>query len=546
METALQKMGAIRRMADGGLIGTLKRAVGMAPAETVSEKYARQDAERAAKGGGEPGSSPAPKAAPASPAPGSISGYAAGSAMQAREKAAGLKKGGAIKGPGTGTSDDVPIMASNGEFMHKTKATRAMEKASPGIMDAINEIADGGKKVNASAVRKFHADIESKKEDEGESRKAERAEGYKCGGAIRKMATGGLVEDDEQRRAALIAQIPTGGAAPAYDGSASTELGRNVTNTANALGGASAALGTIPRASGAISKVLANTAGALGGLGTVATLAGASPALASPTMTAPVPSPVQPVAVAPTPPAAPVTAPAAPVEGQVIRNGNSFSGTNVTGNQVSSLDTSQGYAQDLKDLARIDATKAAEQANAKSQEAYAQNAMLQDRALRGNRGAGAIRATNIANATTQRGQDQQAQAQGAIQKLAQQKFGLESQTAGLDNASKVQMQAAQAKLLAAKTPEEKLAAEENLRALQGKYEKAAPPDQYAYAPGGQAVDPATGQMVTQPGVIFNKQTGEIKGPQAAPKQAQNFEKGKTYTDAKGRKAVWDGQKFVPA
>ena len=193
----------------------------------------------------------------------------------------------------------------------------------------------------------------------------------------------------------------------------------------------------------------------------------------------------------------------------ITRNGNSFSGTNVTGNQVSSLDTSQGYAQDLKDLARIDATKAAEQANAKSQEAYAQNAMLQDRALRGNRTAGAIRAANIANATTQRGQDQQAQAQGAIQKLAQQKFGLESQTAGLDNASKVQMQAAQAKLLAAKTPEEKLAAEENLRALQGKYEKAAAPQKFTVINlpdtegqsgrigGGQAVIDANGQIVTQ-------------------------------------------------
>lgn len=461
--------------------------------------------------------------------------------MQAREKAAGLKKGGAIKGPGTGTSDDVPIMASNGEFMHKTKATRAMEKASPGIMDAINEIADGGKKVNASAVRKFHADIESKKEDKGESRKAERAEGYKHGGAIRKMAATGVPHmadagsvDEAQKRAQQLANqtamyiegakaanppaaAPTvpapapvaAGALPTQSGGAVFGLYPQLTDnqrTTYATGDKLRAgvLATGPSTfQPAIEKPATPQAPIVGGGSGMRMDTNADPRV--PAMAALQAAPTAPAAATP---ATPMT-PTAPVEGQVIRNGNSFSGTNVTGNQVSSLDTSQGYAQDLKDLARIDATKAAEQANAKSQEAYAQNAMLQDRALRGNRGAGAIRAANIATATTQRGQDQQAQAQGAIQKLAQQKFGLESQTAGLDNASKVQMQAAQAKLLAAKTPEEKLAAEENLRALQGKYEKAAAPQKFTVINlpdtegqsgrigGGQAVIDANGQIVTQ-------------------------------------------------
>jgi hypothetical protein len=40
-----------------------------------------------------------------------------------------------------------------------------------------------------------------------------------------------------------------------------------------------------------------------------------------------------------------------------------------------------------------------------------------------------------------------------------------------------------------------------------------PTDDYAYAPGGQEVDPATGQLVTRPGVIFNKRTGAIGTPQ---------------------------------
>lgn len=620
METALQKMGAIRRMADGGLVspwslkGIASKLTG--PKESVSEKYARQDAERAAKGGGEPGSSPTPKAAPASPAPGSISGYAAGTAMQAREKAAGLKGGGAIKGKGTGTSDDIPIMASNGEFMIKAKAVK---KIGLETLEALNAIAD--------------------KPDEKDSKAERKAEGYKCGGAIKKMALGGEVDTATdgivERQAPMY--TPSAVAAPVA-ATVATAPKRVLTREEKIAAGQAAGAATMQgfndianmplqgmKNGGAVRKMamtgvphmadaglvddavkraaqLSQSGGAVFGLypqmtdtqhttyatgdklrsGVLAT--GPStfqPAISNPSAPQPpivgggtgqrmdaatdprvasMQSSIQATpAAAPAVPSTPTApTPAAPATSPVIRNGNSFSGTNITGNQVSSLDTSQGYAQDLKDLARIDATKAAEQANAVSQEQYAQNAMLQDRALGrtafGGRPAvapsksaavqlGALRDQQ----TAQRGQDQQATQAGAIQKLAQQKFGLESQTAGLDNASKVQMQAAQAKLLAAKTPEEKLAAEENLRALQGKYEKAAPPDQYAYAPGGQAVDPATGRMVTQPGVIFNKQTGQLANQNASPALPPGMVKqigtsgGKpVYLDKNGKQVIAKG------
>ena len=117
--------------------------------------------------------------------------------------------------------------------------------------------------------------------------------------------------------------------------------------------------------------------------------------------------------------------------------------------------------------------------------------------------------------TTRRGQDINATNQGAIQKLSQQRFGLDQNKdardatlSGLDAQSKTAILNAQKALQAAKTPAEKVAAEDNLRALQGKYGKEAPPDQYAYAPGGQTIDPVTGQTITQPGVIFNKATGQ--------------------------------------
>lgn len=104
----------------------------------------------------------------------------------------------------------------------------------------------------------------------------------------------------------------------------------------------------------------------------------------------------------------------------------------------------------------------------------------------------------------------QASNSAAQSKLAQQEFGLKAQGAGIDNQVKANMLAAQ-KIMADPnaTPEQKAAAEENYRAWQGKYGKETP-EQYAYAPGGQSIDPSTGQPVTQPGVIFNKATGEIK------------------------------------
>ena len=54
-------------------------------------------------------------------------------------------------------------------------------------------------------------------------------------------------------------------------------------------------------------------------------------------------------------------------------------------------------------------------------------------------------------------------------------------------------------------------------------------------------------FVTQPGVIYNKRTGQLAPQtQTAAKPAQNFEAGKVYTDAKGNRARWDGKQFVPA
>lgn len=58
---------------------------------------------------------------------------------------------------------------------------------------------------------------------------------------------------------------------------------------------------------------------------------------------------------------------------------------------------------------------------------------------------------------------------------------------------------------AAKTTEERSAIAEQIRVLNGKDQ----PARYAVAAGGQVVDPVSNQLVTQPAVVYNQQTGEI-------------------------------------
>lgn len=157
---------AVRKMAGGGFIDTMIKGA----KRIMSDKPAA------------PATAPETPATPAAtPAPATaISDYAGNAALKKREAAAGLKKGGAVKGPGTGTSDDIPIMASNGEYMIKAAAVR---KLGVPLLDTLNAIADGDKKP---------------------AKKAKPARG-----AVPKMRDGGSV-DEELRKA----QTRTGRVAP--------------------------------------------------------------------------------------------------------------------------------------------------------------------------------------------------------------------------------------------------------------------------------------------------------------------------------------------
>lgn len=122
--------------------------------------------------------------------------------------------------------------------------------------------------------------------------------------------------------------------------------------------------------------------------------------------------------------------------------------------------------------------------------------------------------------------------------IARGRLSLEQIAAGYQNRAADRIDRAQAALENATTPEGQKSARARLMALAGKTDD----DQWAYSPGGQSVDPKTGLAVTQPGVIFNKRTGETRADgsqqttQRVSSQAQfdALPKGATYTGADGR------------
>ena len=176
------------RLVDGGpspwsLKGMFKAATApSAPAETVSQKYARQDAERAAK---------AAAAAPAAPAPvqpaAGISGYVGNTALQAREKAAGLRDGGEV--PGHGKGDKIPALYEPGEFV----VSNAMLKRAPGLRDQLHDL-------RAEALA-------------GQGKSVEEADAGAVRGSLRASAGGSWYDDPLKRPETQNGQVVSGNAA---------------------------------------------------------------------------------------------------------------------------------------------------------------------------------------------------------------------------------------------------------------------------------------------------------------------------------------------
>lgn len=194
---------------------------------------------------------------------------------------------------------------------------------------------------------------------------------------------------------------------------------------------------------------------------------------------------------------------------------------------ISSMDTSAGYAADLKQLASIEAGKAEQNANMQAQADYAQNQVLQEKALRGNPAALALLKSRMASSdgrqagqmtdqTTRRGQDLNAGAVRQTNQLAQDKFGLESQGVTMDNQQKFQMLQIQKAMFDPKaTPEQRAEATKQFMALNGK-SQGAPWKGFAL----QGSTDANGNKTEGVLAGFNEQTGEVRRMEQSGSQAK--------------------------
>jgi hypothetical protein len=550
---AHQKMSALPHFADGGFIDGLKTKM-FGPKETVTEKYARQDAELKRKAAA---AAPAPAAEPAAEPQKAISAYSSMSTLQAREKAAGLKDGGPVVGPGTGTSDSVPIMASHGEYMLPADTTKAL----------------GGKKVLDKIVAATHTPTGKPAVKNGKSARAD----------------GGLIGEEPNRRldaATALSQIPTGGTgsgptpggAP-YNPIRDSDIGRNITNAMSAVspaagGGAARLLSSVGKiaTAGAATPIAARIApyippvAGLGGIGIASAPSTAAPVPPTPS-TPPVAGPA--AALSPQPSAAQQLAtPPATQTGVITRQGNTYSGvdvgadatiqharnpgagvTSIPGSAVASSTPSQDMAlAEARNRAAargdFDGVRDSYIAQGQSFGGQDANSVAREKLQRhglsplgtpGRKFAQDLVIADQSNQTQRRGQD-------ATTSVARARLSMDQTSANIDNQAKVALQAAQRAYADATTPAEREAAEENLRALQGRYEA---PNRYTAVRGGQTVDPTTGVAVREPDLVLNNQTGQYV-PQAGAKPARSaaIAEGSVST-VNGKQARFTGGKWVP-
>ncbi|TWD77479.1 hypothetical protein FB547_10913 [Variovorax beijingensis] len=92
-------------------------------------------------------------------------------------------------------------------------------------------------------------------------------------------------------------------------------------------------------------------------------------------------------------------------------------------------------------------------------------------------------------------------------------FGLKKTAAEFDNRGRARLEAAQLELQKATTPEAVRTATQKVLALGGKEANA---NRYTVIPGGQTVDPATGQAVREASTVLDNQTGQLIQPSGAP------------------------------
>ena len=173
----------------------------------------------------------------------SVQGAAAGGVAD-EAQAQGFANGGMVRGPGTGTSDDIKTSVPDGTYIMPADSTaavgeQALAKAGArGFTPGGNEkvpvrLSNGEFKLPPEQVHALGVQALDRIKNATHTPASSQARGMK---PELFFADGGVV--GQQKEEELVNQIPTGGPkAPAPDGRSDTELSRNVNNALNAMGG---------------------------------------------------------------------------------------------------------------------------------------------------------------------------------------------------------------------------------------------------------------------------------------------------------------------
>lgn len=178
-------------------------------------------------------------------------GYAAGGEVAAKAKL--------IRGPGTATSDSIPAKAQAGTVILPADTTAELQDVN---------LSNGESGFSPQVVQAVGAAALLAMRD---ATHTPAAAGFQpAPGGAQGLADGGLVGEDERRRAAL-SQIPTTGYRPAPEGNRidSTELSRNVGNAIMAIPGGAGAAGGLRSAASAVRGVDAAASAVRGGAAAV-------------------------------------------------------------------------------------------------------------------------------------------------------------------------------------------------------------------------------------------------------------------------------------
>ena len=206
--------------ADGGVVSGIKRALGFDPerAARIAEYKAQHKAEAAAAAA----TAAAPAAAP-KPAGGLVQNAA--NALRNRRKqideAAGYANGGMVRGPGTGTSDDIETEIPAGSYIMPADTTRKVGAEALGELGKPVPVALSNGEYQMPPEQVHAVGVETLNQIK-DATHTPVARGFNPGQAPQRDESrlflnpgGSPVDEERKRRDALVNQIPTGGNPPA-------------------------------------------------------------------------------------------------------------------------------------------------------------------------------------------------------------------------------------------------------------------------------------------------------------------------------------------